>query len=121
MSPRTRPSTDYEQGGGTTVVQLSFSVAELIKNQGKQDEKIDRVLEKIEELGETQRKQIDTLRTEIKNEFATKGDLAAMGKDVAGVRKDTDSNTSNMNKVAMLIIGAVITGVIGFFFAFAQH
>lgn len=103
------------------VVRLSINVAELISKQTQQESKIDRLIEKIEDNHEATRKMIGDLRSELKNEFASKSDLFAMSKDVEGVRKDTDSNTSNMNKVAMLIIGAIITGAIGLLFTFAQR
>jgi cysteinyl-tRNA synthetase len=121
MANRPKPAPYEEEGGGETVVRLSFSVAELIKTQSQLSAQFERLQEKNDEGHEATRRMIADLRNEIRSDFATKQALENTNTVVSSVRKDTDSNTSNMNKVALLIIGAIITGAIGLLFTFAHH
>lgn len=118
--PRTtfEPRTSFETG--ETVVELSFSVADLIKSQTKLESQLGKIDEKNDRQNEATRSQISDLRKEVRSDFASKQDLELVKSDVENTSKKADGTATNINKIALGVIGALITALIGFFFLFAQ-
>ncbi len=109
MAPRHTDDERTSLGSGNTVLELSFSVADMIKQTTKLEARLERMEEKSDlqhdQTREAFRGQISSLRTEIKQDYPTRAELAA-------VQKTADGAAASINKVAWTVITAVIVALL---------